>query len=179
MLKIWSMKKDQAAAEKKKPKVTAAHIRLQKDMGELQLDRNTTMTFPDPNDRLNFVVAYRPPTGIYRGGEFKFTFTVSQNYPHEAPKVLCTQKIYHPNIDTEGHVCLNILREDWKPVLNIKSIIFGLQMLFLAPNPEDPLNKEAAEHMFNNRGDFEMAVSRAMNGGFLHNIHYDNVHYRD
>jgi len=33
------------------------------------------------------------------------------------------------------------LREDWKPVLNINSILVGLQFLFLEPNPEDPLNK--------------------------------------
>jgi ubiquitin-protein ligase len=28
-------------------------------------------------------------------------------------------------------VCLNILREDWKPVLSINSVIYGLQFLFL------------------------------------------------
>uniref|UniRef100_A0A8C3LX54 UBC core domain-containing protein n=1 Tax=Chrysolophus pictus TaxID=9089 RepID=A0A8C3LX54_CHRPC len=39
--------------------------------------------------------------------------------------------VYHPNIDLEGNVCLNILREDWKPVLTINSIIYGLQYLFL------------------------------------------------
>lgn len=39
--------------------------------------------------------------------------------------------MYHPNIDLEGNVCLNILREDWKPVLTINSIIYGLQYLFL------------------------------------------------
>jgi ubiquitin-conjugating enzyme E2 M len=50
-------------------------------------------------------------------------------------------KIYHPNIDLEGNVCLNILREDWKPVLNLQSIVVGLQFLFLEPNPDDPLNK--------------------------------------
>jgi ubiquitin-protein ligase len=26
------------------------------------------------------------------------------------------EQIYHPNLDLEGNVCLNILREDWKPV---------------------------------------------------------------
>ncbi|KAJ7966714.1 Ubiquitin-conjugating enzyme family protein [Quillaja saponaria] len=36
---------------------------------------------------------------------------------HEAPKVKCKTKVYHPNIDLEGNVCLGILREDWKPVL--------------------------------------------------------------
>lgn len=51
------------------------------------------------------------------------------------------RQIYHPNIDLEGNVCLNILREDWKPVLNINSIIVGLQYLFLEPNADDPLNK--------------------------------------
>lgn len=39
-------------------------------------------------------------------------------------------QVYHPNIDLEGNVCLNILREDWKPVLNINIIIYGLNLLF-------------------------------------------------
>ena len=41
----------------------------------------------------------------------------------------------------EGNVCLNILREDWKPVLNLNSVMVGLQYLFLEPNADDPLNK--------------------------------------
>jgi hypothetical protein len=39
--------------------------------------------------------------------------------------------VYHPNIDLEGNICLNILREDWKPVLSISSVVYGLQFLFL------------------------------------------------
>ena len=69
--------------------------------------------------------------GFYRNGRFAFTFKVGQGYPHEPPKVKCDNKIYHPNIDLEGNVCLNILREDWKPVLTINSIVYGLQYLFL------------------------------------------------
>lgn len=40
-------------------------------------------------------------------------------------------QVYHPNIDTEGNICLNILREDWKPVLSINSVVYGLNFLFL------------------------------------------------
>ena len=40
-------------------------------------------------------------------------------------------QVFHPNIDLEGNVCLNILREDWKPVLSINSVLYGLQYLFL------------------------------------------------
>lgn len=69
--------------------------------------------------------------GGRRGAAIAFSFKVSGLYPHEAPKVKCMTKVYHPNIDLEGNVCLNILREDWKPVLSINSIIYGLQFLFL------------------------------------------------
>ena len=57
----------------------------------------------------------------------------------------CLTKIYHPNIDFQGNVCLNVLREDWKPVLDINAVIYGVIYLFYEPNASDPLNKEAAE----------------------------------
>lgn len=83
--------------------------------------------FPNPDDILNFTLIIEPDEGMYKGGMFNFNFTINQNFPHDPPKVLCTQKIYHPNIDLEGKVCLNILREDWKPVLNLNAVIVGLQ----------------------------------------------------
>lgn len=86
------------------------------------------MEFPDPDDILNFVLTITPDEGMYRGGRFSFTFAINQNFPHEPPKVRCQEKIYHPNIDLDGKVCLNILREDWKPVLNLNAVIVGLQV---------------------------------------------------
>lgn len=44
--------------------------------------------------------------GIYKNGQFDFTFAINSNYPHEPPKVRCTKKIYHPNLDLDGNVCL-------------------------------------------------------------------------
>lgn len=59
------------------------------------------------------------------------------------PFITPLTQIYHPNLDLEGNVCLNILREDWKPVLNLNAVMVGLQYLFLEPNADDPLNKGA------------------------------------
>ena len=84
--------------------------------------------FPDPENILNFTLTIEPDEGMYKGGAFNFSFNINQNFPHDPPKVKCTQKIYHPNIDLEGNVCLNILREDWKPVLNLNAVIVGLQV---------------------------------------------------
>jgi ubiquitin-conjugating enzyme E2 M len=83
--------------------------------------------FPNPDDILNFKLTIDPDEGMYKGGRFYFDFKINQNFPHDPPKVKCTQKIYHPNIDLEGNVCLNILREDWKPVLNLNAVVVGLQ----------------------------------------------------
>ena len=81
-------------------------------------------------------------------------------------------QVYHPNIDLEGNVCLNILREDWKPVLSVSSIIFGLQYLFLDPNPDDPLNKEAAEALRENPRAFEATVRRSLAGGHIGSTYF-------
>ena len=149
--------KDEAAqgGGQRKKKVTAAQLRVQKgsyqpskyrkrqrhpyafsDLNELSLGSTMKTHFPNPDDILNFTLTIEPDEGMYKGGSFHFTFTINQNFPHDPPKVKCTQKIYHPNIDLEGNVCLNILREDWKPVLNLNSVIVGLQVRTIShPTP--------------------------------------------
>ena len=93
--------------------------------------------------------------------------TVSPSYPHEAPKCHCETMIYHPNIDLLGNVCLNILRADWKPVLGVNAVILGLIFLFIEPNPNDPLNKEAAELMRTNEAAFREKVRKSLKGGLI------------
>eukprot|EP00127_Corallochytrium_limacisporum_P003712 Clim_evm44s152 gene=Clim_evmTU44s152 len=176
MIKLFQLKEEKKQAEANGGKKTAAgELRVQKDISDLNLPSTCKLDFPDSNDLMNFVLTIKPDEGFYKGGTFTFTFKVSTQYPHEAPKVKCEQKIYHPNIDLEGNVCLNILREDWKPVLSINSVIYGLQYLFLEPNPDDPLNKEAANVLRENRKTFERNVTHAMRGGFVANTHFDRV----
>ena len=104
-----------------------------------------TVEFPNPNDLTNFNVTVSPDSGFWSGAKYHFTFVIPALYPHEPPKVTCNTKIYHPNINLAGAVCLNILREDWKPVLDINAVIYGLIYLYYEPNPDDPLNREAAD----------------------------------
>lgn len=134
-----------------------------------------TTHFPNPDDILSFTLTLTPDEGLYKSGTFHFAFTISQNFPHEPPKVKCTQKIYHPNIDLEGNVCLNILREDWKPVLNLNAVIVGLQFLFLEPNASDPLNKEAAADLAGDRERFRRNVRGAMAGGMVKGESFERV----
>lgn len=176
MIKLFSLKEQKKEGEGAKvgvKRASAAMLRIQKDLGELNLPKTCQTDFPDPDDILTFKLIISPDEGFYRNGRFVFSFKVGQGYPHDAPKVKCETKVYHPNIDLEGNVCLNILREDWKPVLTINSIIYGLQYLFLEPNPEDPLNKDAAEVLRANRRLFEQNVQRAMRGGYVGSVYFE------
>ena len=113
--------------------VAALRLNHAADLSELSLGSTMRTRFPNPDDILNFTLTIEPDEGMYKAGTFNFNFAINQNFPHDPPKVKCTQKIYHPNIDLEGNVCLNILREDWKPVLNLNAVIVGLQVSRLSP----------------------------------------------
>ncbi|KAJ1479704.1 ubiquitin-conjugating enzyme/RWD-like protein, partial [Baffinella frigidus] len=105
--------------------------------------------------------------GFWKGGKFAFSFVIPTDYPHSPPKTLCTTKNPGGNIWGEGKVCLHILRAEWKPVLDIGAVINGLFFLFLEPNPQDPLNKEAAELMKDNLPAFKQCVQRSLRGGYV------------
>lgn len=178
MIRLFSLKQQKKDGEGQQKagnqkQTSAAQLRVTKDMSELTLPTTCNVEFPNPDDLLNFKVIICPDEGMYRNGRFVFSFKVGPNYPHEPPKVKCDTLVYHPNIDQEGNVCLNILREDWKPVLTVNSIVYGLQFLFLEPNPSDPLNKEAADMLQANRRAFELTVQKSMKGGYVGSTYFD------
>lgn len=142
-------------------KSSPAQLRAAKDFREItQLPKSVSINQPNPTDDMNYKITIMPDEGYYSRGKFYFDLKIPNTYPHEPPKLKCETSIYHPNIDHQGNVCLNILREDWKPVLTINSIIYGLLYLFYEPNPEDPLNKEAAELLKHDKRQFELNVRR-------------------
>ena len=61
------------------------------------------------------------------------------------PKVRFLTKIFHPNVDKLGRICLDILKDKWSPALQIRSVLLSIQALLSAPNPDDPLANDVAE----------------------------------
>jgi len=138
------------------------------DIAELEMGDVAEIKFPSPNDLTKFEVIVTPDSGYWKGATYRFTFNIPAGYPHDPPKVMCATKIYHPNINLQGNVCLNILREEWKPVLQIEHVIHGVLFLFYEPNPGDPLNQEAAEELRNHKARFERSVRESLRGGYVH-----------
>lgn len=145
------------------------------DIAELDGGKVANIEFPNPNDLTIFEVSITPDSGYWKDATYKFKFDIPDHYPHTPPKVHCDTKIYHPNINLEGKVCLNILREDWKPVLDINAVIYGLIFLFYEPNPDDPLNLEAAELFRKDTRQFERLVQRTLRGGVMDGVHFQKL----
>lgn len=70
------------------------------------------------NSFLTFFVVFQPDSP-YQGGVFFLTIHFPTDYPFKPPKVAFTTRIYHPNINSNGSICLDILRSQWSPALTI------------------------------------------------------------
>lgn len=68
----------------------------------------------------------------------------------EAPKVRFLTKIYHPNIDRLGRICLDVLKTNWSPALQIRTVLLSIQALLASPNPNGPLANDVAEDWIKN-----------------------------
>lgn len=86
-----------------------------------------------------------PEDSPFEGGLFKLELFLPEDYPMSAPKVRFITKIYHPNIDRLGRICLDILKDKWSPALQIRTVLLSIQALLSAPNPDDPLANDVAE----------------------------------
>ena len=92
-----------------------------------------------------------PKDSPYEGGIFHLELFLPGGYPMEPPKIRFMTKIYHPNIDRLGRICLDVIKDkDWSPALTISSTLISIQSLLSAPNPDDPLNNEAAAKWLSN-----------------------------
>lgn len=85
-----------------------------------------------------------PPDSPYQGGVFFLNIRFSADYPFKPPKVQFTTKIYHPNINSAGGICLDVLKDQWSPALTVSKILLSICSLLTDANPDDPLVPEIA-----------------------------------
>nr|VDD31862.1 unnamed protein product [Brassica oleracea] len=129
-----------------------ASKRILKELKDLQKDPPTSCSAglyrPVAEDMFHWQATIMGPSDSpYAGGVFLVTIHFPPDYPFKPPKVAFRTKVFHPNINSNGSICLDILKEQWSPALTISKVLLSICSLLTDPNPDDPLVPEIA-HMY-------------------------------
>ena len=122
--------------------------RIVKETQRLQQEPVAGISCAPYEDNLRYfrVALQGPEDTPYQGGMFSMEMFLPAEYPMVPPKVHFLTKIYHPNIDKLGRICLDILKSKWSPALQMRTVLLSIQALLSAPNPDDPLDTGVADH---------------------------------
>ncbi len=101
-----------------------------------------------------------PENSPFQGGIFNLSIYFPTDYPFKPPKVFFDTKIYHPNINKSGGICLDILKESWSPALTVSKLLLSICSLLTDPNPDDPLEIEIANEYKKNREKYNETAIR-------------------
>ena len=99
-----------------------------------------------------------PPGTSYEGGFFKLSINLEGRYPMQPPKVKFLTKIFHPNIDFSGKICLDILESCWSPAISVKNALLGIYCMLSDPNPDDALCSKAAKLYHEDKEEYERTI---------------------
>jgi ubiquitin-conjugating enzyme E2 D/E len=131
--------------------------RIQKELKELQREppANASAGPVSEDDLFNWKAAIvGPDDSPYAEGIFFLRIHFPAEYPFKPPRMQFTTKIYHPNINDNGGICLDILKDQWSPALTIGKVLLSVCSLLTDPNPDDPLVPEIAGQYKRNRAQF-------------------------
>ncbi|KAI8869332.1 ubiquitin-conjugating enzyme E2-16 kDa [Ramicandelaber brevisporus] len=134
-----------------------ANRRIIKELKDLTQDPPTSCTAgPVGEDLFHWqAIILGPNDSPYANGVFHLNIHFPTDYPFKPPKVSFSTRVYHPNINSNGSICLDILKDQWSPALTISKVLLSICSLLTDPNPNDPLVPEIANLYKTNRAQYE------------------------
>lgn len=121
--------------------------RLQREYEEILRDPPSNCTAGPVNTDDLFrweAMIFGPEDSPFHGGVFSLSINFPSEYPFKAPIITFKTRIYHPNINAAGGICLDILKSQWSPALSISKVLLSILSLLTDANPSDPLVPEVA-----------------------------------
>jgi len=132
--------------------------RLQREHLEVKNDppANCSAGPVNESDFFNWeAVIFGPDDSPFVGGIFKLSIRFPSDYPFKPPIVTFLTKIYHPNINSAGGICLDILKNQSSPALTISKVLLSILSLLTDANPADPLMPDIARQYVNDRARYD------------------------
>lgn len=156
--------------------------RLQTELGIMKRDPPEGCTGGPRNDdeiTLWDATIQGPDGSPYSGGVFKLEIKFSTEYPFKPPVVRFITPVYHPNINTHGDICLDILKNQWSPALKITKVLLSIIALLTEPNPEDPLVVDIANLYKKDRTKYDAVARSWTDKHAMQNTEKSSMVYKD
>jgi len=109
------------------------------------------------------------------GGFFNALLTFPRDYPSSPPQCRFTSEMWHPNVYSDGRVCISILHspgddpngyetaaERWSPVHTVETIMVSIISMLSSPNDMSPANVDAAKQWREDPAGFRTRVARCV-----------------
>jgi ubiquitin-conjugating enzyme E2 D len=144
--------------------------RLTKELQEIKKDPPMNISAGIINDNLFEweAVLLGPTETPYEGGVFILNIHIPKDYPMKPPNILFKTKIYHPNINSTGSICLDILKSNWSPSLTLSKLLLSICSLLNDPNCDDPLVPDIAREY---KEEYELFLKNAKEWTQYYAIH--------
>ncbi|XP_019874020.1 probable ubiquitin-conjugating enzyme E2 C [Aethina tumida] len=138
--------------------------RLHKELMNLMTCPDKTISaFPDGENLFKWIGTISGPKDtVYEKLKFKLSLHFPNSYPYTAPTVKFITPCFHPNVDLSGNICLDILKDKWSALYDVRTILLSIQALLGEPNNDSPLNVLAAEK-WTNQDDYKKHVLEMYN----------------
>lgn len=136
--------------------------RIQRELADLKKDPPSNCSAgPEGEDLFKWEgVIMGPGDSPYQGGVFRLKIVFPVDYPFKPPHIQFLTKIYHPNINAAGLICLDILKTQWSPALTISKVLLSITSLLTDPNPNDPFVLEIANLYKQDRTKYDEEAKR-------------------
>lgn len=134
--------------------------RIQKEQKDIQKDPPSNCSAgPVGDDIYEWQATIMGPNDSpYKGGIFYLKINFPKDYPFKPPRCTFLTKIFHPNVNSGGGICLDILKENWSPALTISKLLLSICSLMDDPNPDDPLVPDIAQLYKTNRSKYNVTA---------------------
>ena len=142
--------------------MASALKRIKKELEEInkaELEEGYSAGPKDDSDIFKWVATIPgPEKSPYEGGVFNLSVEFPKDFPFKPPKVEFITKVYHPNVNSNGTICLDILKDAWSPDITISKVLMAINNLLIDPNIEHPLEEKIAKQYKENKVAFDQTA---------------------
>lgn len=143
----------------------SATKRLQSELMSLMMANVPGVSaFPESDNLFCWVgTIVGPKDTPYESMTYRISMRFPPDYPFKPPTIRFDTPMFHPNVDLQGNICLDILKDKWSAAYSVQTILISLQSLLGEPNNDSPLNSQAAQ-LWSDQSEYRRMVKNRFPG---------------